>query len=201
MNDRDASRSMARKYGYVRPTALPADAQAQAENLAAAGAETIFIEKSTPQARRGMRERRRLFDQIKPGDTLILQSLDRLGTTLEDILHGLALLAERGVRFEILEPSFETAPNLAHLDLLRLLTGAHTALRSETIKLNLAAARAKGGRKAGSPHTLAPEQWPEIQARINATSLTAVAAELKVSRQTLWTYRRRMAGEHDVAKR
>ena len=189
---------MPRIYGYVRPTAPAAGDDAQTRNLADAGAEMIFTEKVTPQARRGMRERRRLFDQIRPGDTLILQSLDRLGTTLEDMLHSLAMLVDRGVSLQLLEPVFEAT---AHRDLLNILTAAHSALRSETVKLNLAAARARGGKKAGSPPTLTPEQWPEIEARIKATSVETVARERNVSRQTLWTYRRRMAKQGDAAPR
>lgn len=181
---------MPRIYGYARPKASAADAQAQ--QLAAAGAETIFVEKTAPQARRALRERRRLFDRIEPGDTLILPSLDRLGTSLEDLLQCFALLLDRGVRIKLLDTGFETSPDRAHRDLLKLLTEAHSALRSDAVKIHLAAARAQGGKKAGRPPTLTPEQWPDIEARIKTTSIETVAGELNVSRQTLWTYRRRM---------
>jgi DNA invertase Pin-like site-specific DNA recombinase len=190
---------MPRIYGYVRPAASAAATDTQTQQLIAAGAETIFVEKNTPQARRALRERRRLIDRIEPGDTLVLQSLDRLGTSLEDMLHCFAMLVDRGVGIKVLDAGFESVPDQAHRDLLKLLTGAHSALRSEAIKINVAVARAKGGKKAGSPPTLAPEQWPDIEIRIKTASLETVAGELNVSRQTLWTYRRRMAKQADTA--
>jgi DNA invertase Pin-like site-specific DNA recombinase len=184
---------MPRIYGYARPAVSAGAADPQEQELAAAGAEAIFVEKNTSRGHRGMRERRRLLDRIGPGDTLILKSLDRLGTGLEDLLHCLAMLVDCGVGIKVLDPRFETGPDQAHLDLLKILIGAQSALRSDAIKANVAQARAKGGAKPGSPSILAPEQWPDIEARIKATSIERVAKELRVSRQTLWTYRRRMA--------
>lgn len=190
---------MARVYGYARPTASLPDPETHAQELAVAGAGTIFVEKNNAQARRAMRERRRLLDQIAPGDTLILLSLDRLGTSFDDVLRCFELLVERGVDIKVLDVGFETAGafNHAYRDLLKLLVGARSALHSDTIKLNLAIAKAKGGKKAGKPAALTADQWPGIKTRIENASLEEVAKELRVSRQTLWNYRRRMAMEED----
>lgn len=193
-------RSMPRVFGYARPTATSGGADTQTQQLAAAGAETIFVEKHPPQARKGLRERGRLFNQIGSGDILLLQTLDRLGTTLEDMLQSLAMLVDRGVAIKVLDDGFETAPDQTHLDLLRLLTAAHSALRSETIKIGVAVARANGGAKSGTPAVLSPDQWEDIETRIRATSVETVAKEFDISRQTLWAYRRRMAEQARPAK-
>ncbi|WP_454887797.1 recombinase family protein [Sphingomonas oryzagri] len=191
---------MARIYGYARPTASIPDPHIHARQLAAAGAETIFLEKNNTQARRALRERRRLLDQITSGDALILPSLDQLGTNFDDVLRCLEMLVDRDVDIKVLDVGFETAgaSNRAYRALLKLLAGVRSALHSETIKHNLAVARAKGGQKAGLPAILSDDQWPDIKARIEDTSLKEVAQELNVSRQTLWNYRRRMAKREDT---
>ena len=190
---------MARVYGYTRPTASLPDHRTHAAQLAAAGADRIFVEKDSGQARRGMRERQQLLKQIAPGDTLILPSLDRLGTSLEDVLRCFERLVDRGVEVKIVEPGFESAGALGSGPLLKLLVGTVSALHSETIKGSLAAARAAGGKAAGKSPSLTPDQWPDIQARIAKAPLDAVAEELGVSRQTLWTYRRRMTNPDSAA--
>jgi DNA invertase Pin-like site-specific DNA recombinase len=191
---------MSRIFGYARPTESEPEAEPLAEALAKAGAKLIFLEKSRPQARRGLRERKRLLDQIGPGDTLILTGLDRLGTSFEDVLDCLELLIDRGVNLKVLDADFKTGgkADRAYSDLLKLLAGARSTLRSEAIRSNLADARAKGGRAAGKEPTLKPEQWPQISARIGETTLEIVAQELGVHRQTLWHYRRRMKEQEAV---
>jgi DNA invertase Pin-like site-specific DNA recombinase len=185
---------MSQIYGYARPTVSLPEPHAHGDQLAEAGADRIFVERNGAQARRAMRERRRLLDYITPGDTLILLSLEHLGTSFDDMLRCFEILVERGVNVKVLDAGFETAgPDVAaHQALLKLLGGARSALRSEAIKLSLAEARAKGGKPAGKAAILTPEQWPDIKARIDGVPLETVAEELGVSRQTLWTYRRRM---------
>jgi DNA invertase Pin-like site-specific DNA recombinase len=167
--------------------------------VAEAGADHIFVEQDNGQARRGMRARRRLLEQIAAGDTLILPSLDKLGTSFEDVLRCLDILVARGVNVKVLDANFETDAATTSADLLKLLVEALSALHSETIKLNLLAARAKGGRAAGKPASLTPDQWPSIKAQIEGAPLEKVAGELGVSRQTLWTYRRRMTKQDSVS--
>lgn len=190
---------MARVYGYGRPTASLPDSSVQARHLADVGAEEIFVEKTGSQARRGMRERQRLFKQIAPGDKLILLSLDRLGTNLEDVVRCLDMLVARGVVVDVLNVGFSTRNAAGSADLLKMLIGTLSALHSETVKLNLASARARGGKAAGKPVSLDPEQWPAVKERIADATLETVAQELGVSRQTLWTYRRRMVALEKAA--
>lgn len=191
---------MVRVYGYARPTASRPDPAALLQELEAAGAEEIFVEKHGATARRGLRERRRLLDRLSTGDTLIVSGLHLLGTTFEDVLNCLEILVDRGVAVRILDAQFATGgqADRAYSDLLKVLSGARSTLRSEAIKANLAAARERGGKAAGKEPTLKPEQWPEIKARISEATLEAVAQELGVHRQTLWTYRRRMKQQEEA---
>jgi DNA invertase Pin-like site-specific DNA recombinase len=186
---------MARVFGYVRPSASRPDPDSEAARLRAAGAVTVLVEGNSAQARRTLRERRRLLGQIAPGDTLILEGLDRLGTSFDDMLRCFELLVDRGVDVRVLDAGFEsgTKDQEAYRTILSLLSGARSSLHSEAIKQNLAVARAKGGKAPGKALTLDPEHWPEIKRKLETGTREAVAAELGVHRQTLWAFRRRMA--------
>ncbi len=188
---------MARVFGYSRPAVSLPDPEIHGRQLADSGAETILVESDAAQARRGLRQRRRLIDEIREGDTLILLSLDRLGTNFDDVLRCFELLVNRGVHFRILEPGFETAPPRVetYRELLSLLSGARSSLHSEAIKL----ARAQSSKTGGTPSTLTPEQWPAIKERLLTEPREAVANDLGVSRQTLWTYSRKMVAQENSA--
>lgn len=192
---------MARVFGYARPSASGSDTATLTRELLDAGAEKIFIERTTARAPRSMRERRNLLRQIKADDTLVLVSLDRLGTTFDDMLRCFATLVDRGVNVSIIDGGLEThGPCLeAYQSLLAVLKNASSALHSETIKLRLAAARARGGAPAGMKPTLTEDMWPDIRSSIETKPIETVASDLGVSRQTLWTYRRRMTAAENPA--
>lgn len=194
---------MARVFGYARPSPSQSDTAILTRELADAGAEEIFVETTSARAPRSMRERRNLLRRIKADDTLVVVSLDRLGTTFDDVLRCFTILVDRGVNVSIINAGVEThGPCLqAYQALLGVLKYANSALHSETIKLRLAAARARGGAPAGMKPTLTDEMWPNIKRTIESTPLEVVASDLGVSRQTLWTYRRRMiAKEHPTSR-
>ena len=183
-------------FGYSRPSASRPDPAEHLRQLTDAGATRCYVDKMTARAPRAMPQRRKMLTAIKAGDALILTTLDRLGTQFDDMVRCFALLVERGVQVRILEPEFtiDASCQQAGRDLLALLRVASTALHSDTIKRNLAAARAAGGKPAGKQPILADDMWPDIQARIQEKTIETVAGELGVSRQTLWTFRRRMTG-------
>jgi DNA invertase Pin-like site-specific DNA recombinase len=188
---------MAGFFGYARPTTSLPDPRSHVQQLTDAGAKTIFVEKNSVQARRALRERQRLLEQIAPGDTLILTSLAHLGTSAEDLMRCLDILVGRGIRIKIIDADFVIGGKhaQAYRDLLQLLAAARSTLLGETIRQSLASSRAKGGKASGKPFTLKPEQWPDIKTRIDDATLEQVAVELGVSRQTLWSYRRRMSAQ------
>lgn len=187
---------MPKVYGYSRPSTAVTDPDELASELQRAGAEEILVERPSARGPRAVPLRRKLLNQLKTGDTLILGSLDRLGTSFEDVVRCFAALVERGVNITILDSGLElNAQNgRPYAELLAVLKSASSALRSETIKHNLAAARAKGGKPAGVKPLLSDDMWPEIQERLKVDAVETIAKDLGVSRQTFWTFRKRMSG-------
>lgn len=50
----------------------------------------------------------KLLDQIRPGDTLVVWRLDRLGRSIRHLIDQLHALAERGVGFRSLQETIDT---------------------------------------------------------------------------------------------
>jgi len=50
----------------------------------------------------------RSLDQLRPGDTLVVWKLDRLGRSLRHLVDTVAALADRGAGFRSLQESIDT---------------------------------------------------------------------------------------------
>jgi DNA invertase Pin-like site-specific DNA recombinase len=57
-----------------------------------------------------------LLDQLRPGDTLVIWNLDRLGRSLRHLVDTVARLADRGIGFRSLQEAIDTTtPGLTRL--------------------------------------------------------------------------------------
>ena len=111
---------------------------------------------------------------LRPGDTLVITSLDRLSRRKADIETELRWFREQRIRLKILD----LPTTMAEQERLR------TRQRQAE---GYAAARA-AGRKMGRPRLARPPQWPEIYAAWQAGELTAkeAAQRLGIGRSTLY---------------
>jgi DNA invertase Pin-like site-specific DNA recombinase len=50
----------------------------------------------------------RVLDQLRPGDTLVVWKLDRLGRSLRHLVDTITTLADRGVGFRSLQEAIDT---------------------------------------------------------------------------------------------
>lgn len=124
---------------------------------------------------------------IKPGDTLIVWKLDRLGRSLPHLLKIINELRESGVAFRSLTEGMDTTT--PHGELLFHLFGAlaqyERALTSERVQAGLAAARARG-RRGGRPLAIGPEKLTAIIAALNdGANKAAVCRTFGIARSTL----------------
>lgn len=74
--------------GYARISTLEQNSRLQTDALKAAGCYRVF----TDMASGALDERRelaRLFDQVRPGDTVVVWRLDRLGRSLRHLIDTL----------------------------------------------------------------------------------------------------------------
>ena len=112
----DTLDSMGDLLGYARVSTQDQDASLQLDALKAAGCIKVFTDKAS-----GSLDRRpqldRLLDQLRPGDTVVVWRLDRLGRSLKHLIQLIEDLAEKGVGFRSLTEGMDTttAGGQAHL--------------------------------------------------------------------------------------
>ena len=97
----------------------------------------------------------KVLERLRPGDTLVVWRLDRLGRSLRHLIDTVTALDERGVGFCSLRESIDTTT--AGGRLVFHLFGALAQFEREIIRdrtlAGLAAARAPG-----------PQRWPALEA-------------------------------------
>jgi DNA invertase Pin-like site-specific DNA recombinase len=136
-----------------------------------------------------------VLDQLRPGDTLVVWKLDRLGRSLRHLVDTVTRLAERGVGFRSLQEAIDTTPGgklVFHV--FAALAEFERDLVRERTSAGLAAARARG-RRGGRPPVLSGHKLAvarELYASGQHT-VAAIAKTLWVSRASV--YRHLAAGQ------
>lgn len=135
----------------------------------------------------------RAIDYLRDGDTLVVHSMDRLARNLEDLRRIVRELTGQGVRVEFVKESLtftgEDSPmNTLLLSMLGAVAEFERSMILERQREGIAIAKAAGkykGRKA----SLSVTQANEMRERLSkGESVTALATEYGVSRQTVYNY-------------
>ena len=98
---------MAHLLGYARVSTLEQNPDLQVDELTAAGCWRVWTDRAS-----GALDRRPQLDdvlaQLRPGDTLVVWRLDRLGRSLRHLIDVVTALDNRGVGFRSLRESIDT---------------------------------------------------------------------------------------------
>ena len=89
---------MGHLLGYARVSTTDQQPQLQVDALERAGCYRVLTETASG-ARTDRPTLAQLLDQLRPGDTLVVWKLDRLGRSLRHLVDTISELAERGVGF------------------------------------------------------------------------------------------------------
>jgi DNA invertase Pin-like site-specific DNA recombinase len=175
------------------------NADLQRDALGAAGCWKVFTDHVT-----GTRESRPqldlLLEQLRPGDTLVVWRLDRLGRSLRHLIDLTTGLAERGVGFRSLTENIDTTT--AGGRLIFHLFGALAEFERELIRersaAGSAAARARG-RNGGRPTVMTPEKAKAARRMYDQRELTVaqIAEALGVGRSSVYRALGREGAVHD----
>jgi len=96
------------KIGYARVSTLDQHLDLQLRALKKAGCTKIWREKVSGLSRQRP-ELQRLLDQLRPGDTVVVWKLDRIGRSTRHLLEIMDTIREAGARFRSLsEPWADT---------------------------------------------------------------------------------------------
>lgn len=131
---------------------------------------------------------------LRPGDTLVVWKLDRLGRDLRHLVNTVHELTERGVGLKVLTGQgaaidTTTAAGKLAFGIFAALAEFERELIRERTMAGLAAARARG-RNGGRPYTMTQAKLRLAMASMGQpeTNVAELAAELGVSRQTLYRF-------------
>jgi DNA invertase Pin-like site-specific DNA recombinase len=136
-------------------------------------------------------ELRKALDYLRPGDILVVSSLDRLGRSLQDLISIVAGLRKQGVGLRSLKESIDTTTPGGRLvfHVFAALAEFVRELIVEGTREGLDSARARGQR-LGRPPAMTPEQVAHARALLAQpdASVASIARLLRVSRSTIYKY-------------
>ena len=172
--------------GYARVSTADQDAASQHDRLEEAGAIRIFTDIVSGAS--GERpELARLIGEARPGDSLCVTRLDRLGRSLAELLATVGDLRYRGIHLTSLEERIDTSSAAGELVFHVFGAIAHFERRliSERTREGLAAARRRGSRPGRPP--LDPEKAAALRKLADAGMTPGKAArQLGIGRSTAY---------------
>ncbi|GHO71328.1 resolvase [Ktedonobacter sp. SOSP1-52] len=179
------------KIGYIRVSKQEQNEALQRDALKEAGCEKYFSDKMTGSTfeRKGLED---TLAFIRPGDTLVVWKLDRLGRSLQDLIATLNGLQGHGVDFISLTENIDTTTPGGKLifHLMGALAEFERDLIRERTNAGLAVARARG-RVGGRPRKLTSNGKIALALRLFADpnhSIDDICSTLGISRSTLYRY-------------
>src|SRR5215207_1851051 len=167
---------MGHLLGYARVSTTDQHPQRQVDALERAGCYRVFTETASG-ARTDRPVLEQLLDQLRPGDTLVVWKLDRLGRSLRHLVDIITGLADRGVGFCSLQEAIDTTTPGGKLvfHVFAALAEFERDLIRERTAAGLAAARARG-RHGGRPSVLTDHKL-QVAQEMYASGQYTVSAE------------------------
>ena len=174
--------------GYARVSTDDQDLEGQRKRLREAGAARVFedIISGKRFERPGLTL---LLDYARPGDSLCVVRLDRLGRSLRELLEVVDTLKKRGIHFQSLEEKIDSSSAAGELVFHVFGAIAHFERRliGERTRDGLAAAKAKG-HKPGRP-PIDPDRRDAAVKLIEAgLSPTEAARQVGLGRATVYKH-------------
>ena len=138
-------------FGYARVSTEQQNLDRQIDMLEKYGVDRIFNEKMTG-TKRNRPELEKLLERLTEGDTVVVESLSRLGRSTKDLIWLMETFNEKGVNLVSLKESIDTTSSTGKLlfTLMSALAQFERDVLADRTKEGLAAARARG-RKGGRP--------------------------------------------------
>jgi DNA invertase Pin-like site-specific DNA recombinase len=176
--------------GCNRVSTLDQNPELQTDALKIAGCEKIFIDKISGTVS-DRPELKKLKEQLRKGDTLVVWRLDRLGRSLIDLLNWMAELETLDVSFKSLQENIDTNTPTGKLvfHLFGAISEFEKSLIQERTKAGQTAARARGW-VGGGPNNLSNRKQEIAKDMYHSKKykIQAICEELGISKPTLYKY-------------
>ncbi len=139
--------------GYARVSTEQQNLDRQLDALQKYGCEIIYNEKMTG-TKRNRPELTKLLDRLTEGDTVVIESLSRLGRSAKDLIELTELFQSKGIHLVSLKESIDTSTSTGKLlfTLMSAIAQFERDVIADRTREGLRAARARG-RMGGRPKT------------------------------------------------
>ena len=176
------------RIGYARVSTHEQNLDMQLDALTKVGCERVYQDRVS-----GAKEDRPGLEQalhaLRPGDTLVVWKLDRLGRSILHLIEVVNSLSDQNVGFHSVTEGIDTSTNGGRFvyNIFASLAEFERGLIRDRTMAGLAAARARG-RKGGRPKKLTGRKLAQARAMLKDPdqSVTEVAKVLGVGRATLY---------------
>jgi DNA invertase Pin-like site-specific DNA recombinase len=176
--------------GYARVSTSGQTLALQQDALTQAGCEKLFSDTASGSRtdRSGLEA---ALSFARPGNTVVVWRLDRLGRSVPHLIETVNQLKERGIQFRSLQEHIDTSSSGGKLifHVFAAITEMERDLIRERTHASLAAARARG-RKGGGRRLLSPKQVAQLRtlAADKDNAVKDICSTLKISRPTFYRY-------------
>lgn len=178
------------RIGYARASTEDQNLDLQRDALLEAGCTRIYEEKISG-GKTSRPELDNLIKALRPGDTVVVWQLSRLGRSLPHLIQLVSEFDGMGVAFESLTEKIDTRTAAGRMirGLFAVLADYERDLIRERTRAGLKAARARG-RLGGRKPKIGPKEAHEINVLLAdpAISVTDLAQRYKVSRTTIYKH-------------
>jgi DNA invertase Pin-like site-specific DNA recombinase len=176
---------MTSQIGYARVSSSDQSTATQVARLREAGCQIIRRERQSGRTRDGRTELATVLDFIRPGDTLVVVKLDRLGRSTRDVLNLVHELESKGAHLRVLEPEVSTEGPVGKmvLTVLGMVAEMEVGFIRERQRAGIEAAKARGVYK-GRPITLDHAKIIDLHKKGNGA--TAIAKAIGCSRGAVY---------------
>ncbi|CAM6615532.1 TPA: recombinase family protein [Shigella sonnei] len=175
--------------GYIRVSTNDQNTALQRNALECAGCELFFEDRISGKTRErpGLK---RALKRLRPGDTLLVWKLDRLGRSMQHLVLLTEELRQRGVNFRSITDNIDTSTPMGRFffHIMGALAEMERELIIERTRAGLAAARAQGCH-GGRPQKLTEKEREQIARLLaNGESRKQIALIFDIGLSTLYRY-------------
>jgi DNA invertase Pin-like site-specific DNA recombinase len=173
--------------GYARVSTVDQNLDLQKDALIKAGCKEVFedVISGSKSERQGLEK---LLKYVRPGDTVVVWKLDRLGRSLKHLIELVQMFNDRGIGFKSLQENIDTTTASGKLFLH--IFGALAEFERELIRERTLAglkSAAERGRKGGRPKAMDDKKIEQARALYRSQiPISEICQTLGISKGTLY---------------